>query len=135
MLFSLSVMCFLHFLESCDQRGNDLILGDFAIQVGWLEPEVILYMAFVSMANFAQPSFELGYAFKFMRILLLVATALFNAWGFGLGLVTILLLIGLNKTVDGSRSYLYPLIPFDKDVLLRQFFRVKLPSSQKTKKG
>jgi stage V sporulation protein AF len=67
--------------------------------------------------------------------LLLIATALFNAWGFGLGLVTILLLIGLNKTVDGSRSYLYPLIPFDKDVLLRQFFRVKLPSSQKTKKG
>ncbi len=123
-------------LNTPNMLGNSLsvvaglILGDFAIQVGWLEPEVILYMAFVSMANFAQPSFELGYAFKFMRILLLIATALFNAWGFGLGLVTILLLIGLNKTVDGSRSYLYPLIPFDRKVLFRQFFRTKLPSSQ-----
>jgi stage V sporulation protein AF len=128
-------------LNTPNMLGNSLsvvaglILGDFAIQVGWLEPEVILYMAFVSMANFAQPSFELGYAFKFMRILLLIATALFNAWGFGLGLVTILLLIGLNKTVDGSRSYLYPLIPFDKAVLFRQFFRTKLPSTKKSKKG
>ncbi len=105
-----------------------LILGDFAIQVGWLNAEVILYMAFVSMANFAQPSFELGYAFKFMRILLLIATAIGNAWGFFIGLAVILLLIGLNKTVDGSRSYLYPVIPFNGRAFLRQFFRTKLKS-------
>lgn len=121
-------------LNTPNMLGNSLsvvaglILGDFAIQVGWLDPEVILYMAFVSMANFAQPSFELGYAFKFMRLLLLAATALFNAWGFGIGLAVILLLIGLNKTVDGSRSYLYPVIPFCKDAFLRQFFRTKLKS-------
>ena len=110
-----------------------LILGDFAIQVGWLVPEVILYMAFVSMANFTQPSFELGYAFKFMRILLLIATTLFGAWGFSLGLLGIVLLICLNKTVDGSRSYLYPLIPFNREALVRQVFRVKL--KQKKRKG
>ncbi|MBQ8383156.1 MAG: spore germination protein [Clostridia bacterium] len=124
-------------LNTPNMLGNSLsvvaglILGDFAIQVGWLDPEVILYMSFVSMANFAQPSFELGYAFKFMRILLLIATALFNAWGFGIGLAAIVLLIGLNKTVDGSRSYLYPVIPFNKDAFLRQFFRTKLSSKTK----
>lgn len=105
-----------------------LILGDFAIQVGWLIPEVILYMAFVSMANFTQPSFELGYAFKFMRILLLIAVAIANLWGFIIGLILILITIASNKTVDGSRSYLYPLIPFNKRALLRQIFRVKLTS-------
>lgn len=119
-------------LNTPNMLGNSLsvvaglILGDFAIQVGWLVPEVILYMAFVSMANFTQPSFELGYAFKFMRILLLMVTALLGAWGFILGLVGIVLLICLNKTVDGSRSYLYPLIPFNREVLFRQVFRVKL---------
>lgn len=124
-------------LNTPNMLGNSLsvvaglILGDFAIQVGWLDPEVILYMAFVSMANFAQPSFELGYAFKFMRILLLIATALFNVWGFGIGLAAILLLIGLNKTVDGSRSYLYPVFPFNKDAFVRQFFRTKLKSKTK----
>ena len=35
-----------------------LLLGDFAVKAGWLCPEVIVYMAFVSIANFAQPSYE-----------------------------------------------------------------------------
>ena len=68
-----------------------------------------------------------------MRILLLIATALFGAWGFGLGLFGIVLLICLNKTVDGSRSYLYPLIPFNREVLVRQVFRVKLRQKKQTK--
>lgn len=33
--------------------------------------EVILYMAFVALSNYAQPSFELGYSFKFFRMSLL----------------------------------------------------------------
>lgn len=108
-----------------------LIIGDFAIEVGWLVPEVILYMAFAAMANFTQPSFELGYAFKFMRILLLILIALFDWIGFAVGLVLILLSIALNKTPDGSRSYLYPLIPWDGKALFRQFVRVRKKSSQK----
>jgi len=49
-----------------------LILGDFAVQAGWLGPEVLVYMAFVSVAGFAQPSYELGYAFKLLRVALLL---------------------------------------------------------------
>ena len=33
-----------------------LILGDFAVQARWLVPEVLVYMAFVAIANFAQPT-------------------------------------------------------------------------------
>lgn len=127
-------------LNTPNMLGNSLsvvaglILGDFAIQVGWLIPEVILYMAFVSMANFAQPSFELGYAFKFMRILLLIAVEVANLWGFLIGLALILLCVVCNKTVDGSRSYLYPLIPFNGKALFRQIFRVKLKSNVPPKK-
>ena len=102
-----------------------LILGDFAVQVGWLIPEVILYMAFVAIANFTQTSFELGYALKFMRILLLTLIAFFNVWGFAAGVVLIILLIATNKTVDGNRSYLYPLIPFSGRALLSLFVRRK----------
>lgn len=102
-----------------------LILGDFAISVGWLIPEVILYMAFVSIANFSQRNYELGYAFKFMRIIILVMTALFNIYGFIIGTVFVILLIASNKTVNGKRSYLYPLIPFDPKGFLALFFRVR----------
>ena len=103
-----------------------LILGEYAVQSGWFIPEVILYMAFVSLANFAQPSNELGYAFKFLRVLLLALTALFNIVGFFVGIVISLVLIASNKTVNGKRSYLYPLIPFNAKALKRLFFRVKL---------
>ena len=102
-----------------------LILGDFAIGIGWLIPEVILYMAFVSIANFSQRNYELGYAFKFLRILLLIFTAIFNVWGFAIGVAVVILLIASNKTVNGKRSYLYPVIPFSWQAFKALFFRVK----------
>ena len=108
-----------------------LILGDFAVSIGWLIPEVILYMAFVSIANFTQRSYELGYAFKFMRILLVILIEAFNLVGFSVGTLIILLLLVSNKTVNGGRSYLYPLIPFDGKALLSLFVRIKKDSKRK----
>ncbi|MBQ5389980.1 MAG: spore germination protein, partial [Clostridia bacterium] len=102
-----------------------LILGDFAVDIGWLIPEVILYMAFVAIANFTQASYELGYAVKFMRMLLLAVTALLGVWGFVLGFAFILWLIASNATVNRRRSYLYPLIPFHGEALCRLLFRVR----------
>lgn len=102
-----------------------LILGDFAVGAGWLCPEVILLMAFVSIANFAQPSFELGYAFKFFRMVLLLLTALLGIWGLLAGLIFCLILLITNPTVNGSKSYLYPVVPFSGKALLRLFFRPK----------
>ena len=103
-----------------------LILGEYAVESGWFIPEVILYMAFVSLANFAQPSNELGYAFKFLRVMILILTALFNIWGFVIGIVLSFILVASNKTVNGDRSYLYPLIPFNAKAMKRLVFRVKL---------
>ena len=100
-----------------------LILGDFAVSVGWLIPEVILYMAFVAIANFTQNSFELGYALKFLRILLLFLVALFGGWGFLAGVVAILLLMASNRTVNGGHSYLYPWIPFNPRALRALYTR------------
>ncbi len=105
-----------------------LILGDFAVQVGWFIPEVIVYMAIVAISNFTQPSFELGFAFKFMRMLLLGLTALLDVWGFVLGVLLIIFFIVTNNTVDGSRSYLYPLIPFNARAMKRLLLRVSAKS-------
>jgi len=96
-----------------------LILGDFSVQSGWFIPEVVLYMALVSIANFTQPSNELGYAFKFLRVIILSLTALFNVWGYFGGILLSLILVASNKTVDGNRSYMYPVIPFDAKALKR----------------
>ena len=104
-----------------------LILGEFAVSAGIFVPEVLLYMAFTATANFTQPSFELGYAFKIFRMLLIVLIALFNWVGFIAGLVTIFLLMATNETVVGKR-YLYPFIPFNGKAILRQFVRFPIQS-------
>lgn len=101
-----------------------LILGDFAVGVGWLCADVILYMAFVAIANFAQQNYELGYAFKFMRLMLLVLVFGFGIWGFVLGIGIFILLVATNTTVTGRR-YLYPLIPFSPKDLFRLVIRQK----------
>ncbi len=104
-----------------------LILGDFAVSVGWLIPEVILYMAFVAIANFTQRSYELGYAIKFLRIFLLIVTGIFGFWGFVAGMVIAIVLLATNSTVNGKRNYLYPLIPFNGKALFSMIVRVKKP--------
>ncbi len=99
-----------------------LVLGDFAVQAGWLGPEVLVYMAFVSVAGFAQPSYELGYAFKLLRVALLLVTAVFDVWGFSLGVVGIFVLLCTTKPLVG-KGYLYPLVPFNGKALLRLLVR------------
>ena len=102
-----------------------LVLGEFAVQSGWLSSEVVLYMAFVGITNFTQPSYELGYAFKLCRMMLTVLIALFNLWGFIAGMLIIILLISFNPTITG-RCYLYPLIPFDAHKLSSLLIRKKI---------
>ena len=82
-----------------------LVMGEFSVKSGWFNAEVMLYMAFVAVANYTQPNFELGYALKFMRLELLVLTAVFNWIGFLAGTVIVICSICFNKTLFG-RSYL-----------------------------
>lgn len=102
-----------------------LILGDFAIQAGWLVPEVVLYMAFVATGSFTQPSFELGYAFKFSRVVMIVLTAIFGVWGFVTAILLLILVVACTRTITGG-SYLAPLIPFDARRFARLFFRAPI---------
>lgn len=82
-----------------------LVMGEFSVKSGWFNAEVMLYMAFVAVANYTQPNFELGYALKFMRLELLVLTAVFNWIGFLAGTMIVICSICFNKTLSG-RSYL-----------------------------
>lgn len=98
-----------------------LILGEFAVSAGLFAQEVLLYMSFVAIANFTQPSFELGYAFKLFRIALLLLISLFDLWGLIGGLAGVLLLLVTTKTPLGG--YLSPILPFNGKALARLLWR------------
>ena len=87
-----------------------LILGDFAVEVGWLSADVILYMAFVAIANFAQQNHELGYAFKFTRLMILALVFFFKIWGLVIGLSIFVILVATNTTLTKG-GYLSPFFP------------------------
>ncbi|MDD4584133.1 MAG: spore germination protein, partial [Eubacteriales bacterium] len=99
-----------------------LLLGELSITAGWFVPQTILLMAVVALAAFSQPSIELSYANKFMRVTLLIGAALLGIWGFLIAFVLIIILLATTKTITKT-SYLYPLIPFDGRKLMRLFFR------------
>lgn len=103
-----------------------IALSEFAVESGWVCMEAILYMALVTVANYTQPNFELGYSLKFCRVLLLVLTYILNAWGFALGFIINLVLLCTNRTLS-NKSYLYPLIPFNGKEFLRKILRVRNP--------
>ena len=102
-----------------------IVLGEFAVNSGWFNAEVMLYMAFVTVASYTTASYELGYAMKFMRIITLILTAIFGVWGYVAGLIIFVVSVVGNKTIAHT-SYLYPLFPLDIKVLWKILFRHQL---------
>ena len=102
-----------------------LVLGEFAVESGWFSGEVMLYMAFVAIANYTQSNYELGYAIKFQRILTLLLTAVFGGWGYLAGIILCVLCLVFNKTI-GGRGYLYPLRPWDWEQLKKRLLRHRM---------
>lgn len=107
-----------------------LVLGEFSVNSGWFNSEVMLYMAFVAIASYTQQNYELSYAIKFMRIINLILTQIFGLYGFIGAVVFFAIAIVSNRTVSG-KSYVYPLIPFNPKQLMRRLVRCRLPYSGK----
>lgn len=82
-----------------------IVMGEFAVESGWFNSEVMLYMSFVAVANYTQPNFELGYALKFMRLLLLILTAGFRVWGFIVGTVLVGCFLFFNRSIAGGNYF------------------------------
>lgn len=99
-----------------------LILGEFSVESGWFIPQTILMMAVVALASFTQPSIELAYGIKFIRVLMLIGAMVMGLWGLLGGLLAGLALIASTKTLSGH-SYLYPLIPLSWPALKKLIFR------------
>lgn len=106
-----------------------LVLGEFSVNSGWFNSEVMLYMAFVAIANYTQSSYELGYALKFMRIINLILTALFDIYGYIAAIIILLVSIVGNRTLS-DKSYIYPIFPFNLRQMAKRFFRLRLPESR-----
>lgn len=101
-----------------------LILGEFSVSSGWFVPQTILCMAVVALASFTQPSIELGYAIKFVRVLMLIGAHILGWPGMAAAFILSVIVMAATKTIVGT-SYLYPFIPWEGEKLKRLIFRTK----------
>lgn len=111
-----------------------IVFGDYTVDSGWFNSEIMLYMAFVAVANYTQSNMELTYAVKFHRIILLILTSIFGIYGFAAGTIILVASLLSTHTLLGE-GYLYPIIPFNGRCLARRFFRMSLPAYEKIHRG
>lgn len=106
-----------------------LLIGDIAIKVGLFTPEVILYVALGAIGTFATPSYELGIALKIVRLLLLIAVALFKVGGFVIGTTIFIIILANIKSMN--KPYLWPFLPFNPQAAYQILIRVTMPSMRR----
>ena len=97
-----------------------LLLGDFAVKVGLFSPEVILYIAIAAISNFSIPGYELALVLRLIRILLLLGVIFGGITGFIIILVLVFLWFVFTKSF--GIPYLWPLIPFEYQILKSYLF-------------
>lgn len=99
-----------------------LIIGDVAVQLQWASTEILFYAAITLLTTLSLASLELGNSLRIYRLFLLIFTAFWGIWGFGIGTAFVLLSLVTTPTFGGL-SYLWPLIPFQWKALKTLLFR------------
>lgn len=98
-----------------------LLLGQFAIDLGFFSEEILLFCAIGAIGGFATPNYELSLTNKYLKIMMIVTIMFLNIFGFVI--FNVCLWIFLIRLKPFHMSYLYPLIPFDGKALLQFMIR------------
>ena len=98
-----------------------LLLGQFAIDLGFFSEEILLFCAIGAIGGFATPNYELSLTNKYLKIMMIITIMFLNIYGFVI--FNVCLWIFLICLKPFHMSYLYPLIPFDGKALLQFMIR------------
>src|SRR5699024_11386752 len=102
-----------------------VLIGQIAIDVGMLSPEVILYVYISTIGNYVTPSYELSVANKIITTILVIITAIFQVSGF---VISVLIHILFFTNLKAFKTpYLWPFIQFDGIAMLQFLFRMPVP--------
>ncbi|MCM3111568.1 spore germination protein [Lederbergia lenta] len=104
-----------------------VLIGQIAVDVGLFGPEIILYISIVAIGTFSTPSYELSVANKMVRMILLIAVALFKAPGLIIG--TTVFILFLTQLRPLNAPYLWPVLPFNPSAFTHILIRRPVPGS------
>lgn len=104
-----------------------LLLGQFAIDLGFFSEEILLFCAIGSIGGFATPNYELSLTNKYVKVMMIISIMLLNIYGFII--FNICLWVYLATLKPFGMSYLYPLFPLNLKALGQ--FLVRKPKKGK----
>lgn len=98
-----------------------LVIGQAAVQAGIVSAPVVIIVAGTGIASFTIPRYNLGYALRLLRFVMLILAGTLGLYGIALGTITLLLhLVSLRSYGIPYFSPVAPLVPESlKDVLWR----------------
>lgn len=102
-----------------------LLLGQFAIDLGFFSEEILLFSAIGSIGGFATPNYELSLTNKYIKVMMILSIFILNIYGFII--FNIILWVYLARLKPFGMSYLYPFIPFNLKGVLQ--FLIRKPKS------
>lgn len=105
-----------------------LLLGQFAIDLGFFSEEILLFCAVGAIGGFATPNYELSLTNKYIKVMMILCILLLNIYGFVI--FNIALWIYLARLKPFGMSYLYPLFPLDIKGLVQ--FLIRKPKKGKS---
>lgn len=98
-----------------------LVLGQAAVQAGFISSSMVIVVAITGIANFVTPSFNMAISVRLLRFLLMFFAASFGFYG--LVIITIIITAHLCSLRSFGVPYMAPLAPFipadQKDAVLR----------------
>lgn len=104
-----------------------LLLGQFAIDLGFFSEEILLFCAIGAIGGFATPNYELSLTNKYVKLLMIVSIMFFNVYGFIV--FNLFLWICLMRLKPFGMPYLFPLVPLNGKVLIQ--FLIRKPKKGK----
>jgi len=99
-----------------------LVIGQSAVSAGIVSPIMIIIVAITAITTFATPNYEVSTAFRLVRFLLVIASAIVGFYGIMIGLIV--LLIHLVRMKSFGIPYLAPAVNTNikdlKDMYIRK---------------
>lgn len=104
-----------------------VLLGQFAINLGFFSEEILLMCALGNVCGFATPNYELSLTNKYVKIFMILSIAALGIWGFGI--FNLALIIYMFNVKPFGYHYFYPIFPFNFKQLLA--FLIRKPKGSK----
>ncbi|MBO9128995.1 spore germination protein [Bacillus sp. 165] len=116
-----------------------LILGQAAVQAGFVSAAIVIIVSITAIASFALPHYNIGITARILRFFLLIASSFFGLYGILIG--SLMIVIHMCSLRSFSVPYVAPIAPFrldeQKDALfhfsLKNFVKRPSPAQQENK--